>query len=141
MINASTQPTAEFGRLTRWFGVGVAGLLLDCALLVALKELGGLDTAPANLLAFVGKLLNNFLLHRSLTFADKAGQPALGQLARYGAVSLAGVLLNTALLLLLELAFGALLGSPADGYLPAKVMATILVFACKYPLNRRWTFR
>ncbi|GAB4212035.1 MAG: hypothetical protein OHK0022_47340 [Roseiflexaceae bacterium] len=32
MINASTQPTPELSRLTHWFGVGMIGILLDCAL-------------------------------------------------------------------------------------------------------------
>jgi putative flippase GtrA len=63
------------------------------------------------------------------------------QLAKFTAVSLIGLALSNLILLSLESPLGLMLGHPAWGYLPAKVLATGVVLFWNYFANRAWTFK
>jgi putative flippase GtrA len=56
-------------------------------------------------------------------------------------VSIIGLALNNAIVLLLDVPLGNLLGQTDYGYLPAKVIATGVVVFWNYFVNRYWTFR
>ena len=130
----------EIQRFTRFLAVGGLGTLLDLGLLTVLK-LSGFPTLAANSLSFSAGVVNNFILNRRWTFADASPLPWTSQLTRFGSVSLIGLALNNAIMLLLEAPLGSLTGHPEWGYLPAKVIATGLVVFWNYFANRLWTFQ
>lgn len=132
--------TKETGRFARFLVVGAAGTLLDFGLLMLLK-LVGLPTLTANTLSFLAGVANNFTWNRLWTFADAKRAGWGRQLGRFALVSLAGLALNNAIVLLLEAPLGALFGQRGWGYLPAKVVATGVVVFWNYSVNRAWTFR
>lgn len=130
----------EAGRFARFLAVGALGTLLDFGLLSLLKAIG-LATLPANSLSFSAGVINNFTWNRLWTFADVNHAGWGRQLAQFTLVSLAGLALNNAIVLLLEIPLGMLLGQPDLGYLPAKVVATGVVVFWNYFANRCWTFK
>jgi len=130
----------EIQRFTRFLAVGGLGTLLDLGLLTVLK-LSGFPTLAANSLSFSAGVVNNFILNRRWTFAGVSPLPWNRQLTRFGLVSLIGLALNNAIMLLLEAPLGNLTGHPEWGYLPAKIIATILVVFWNYFANRLWTFQ
>jgi len=130
----------EFQRFTRFLTVGAVGTFLDFSLLTLLKFLG-FPTLLANSLSFSVGVINNFTWNRLWTFADAKGADWRRQLVQFLVVSLAGLALNNVFMILLENPFGALLGQPEYGYLPAKVIATGVVVFWNYFANRYWTFK
>ena len=130
----------EIQRFTRFLAVGGLGTLLDLGLLTVLKQ-SGFPTLAANSLSFSAGVANNFILNRRWTFADASVAPWSSQLARFTLVSLIGLALNNAIILLLEAPFGNLTGQPEWGYFPAKIVATGLVVFWNYFANRLWTFQ
>jgi len=130
----------EAGRFARFLAVGAVGTVLDFSLLTLLKLLG-LPTLIANTISFLAGVSNNFTWNRLWTFADVNHSDWVRQLVQFTLVSLAGLALNNAIVLLLEIPLGALLDRPELGYLPAKVVATGMVVFWNYFANRCWTFR
>lgn len=130
----------EIQRLSRFLAVGAVGTLLDFSLFTLLK-LTGLPTLFANSLSFVAGLINNFTWNRLWTFGDVENTNWRRQLTRFTVVSSIGLMLNNAIVLLLEHMLGAILGQPEWRYLPAKVIATGVVVFWNYFVNRKWTFR
>ena len=69
------------------------------------------------------------------------------QLLQFAMVSVIGLLLNNAIFIILKDPFDYLLGQMAGspeavrGYIPAKMIATIIVLFWNYFANRYWTFR
>ena len=140
MISFKTQiSNKEHQRFTRFLTVGAVGTFLDFSLLSLLKALG-LPTLIANSASFTAGVVNNFTLNRLWTFADAKQANWQRQLAQFVLVSLVGLALNNAIVLLLETPLGILLGQPDYGYLPAKVIATGVVVFWNYFANRHWTF-
>jgi putative flippase GtrA len=136
---SGTSSGKEVERFGRFLAVGSVGTLLDFSLLTLLK-LAGLPTLMANSLSFLVGLVNNFTWNRLWTFGDSAQPGWRRQLTQFAAVSLVGLALNNAIVLILEEPLGNMLGHPAWGYLPAKVVATSLVVFWNYFANRMWTF-
>jgi len=140
MASFATQISSkELQRFTRFLTVGAVGTLLDFGLLTLLKSLG-LPTLVANSASFTAGVINNFTWNRLWTFVDAKQASWRRQLAQFILVSLVGLALNNAILLVLETPLGALLGQPDYGYLPAKVIATGVVVFWNYFANRYWTF-
>lgn len=140
MTTLALRKSLELTRFLRFLAVGALGTLLDFGLLAALK-LAGLPTLAANSLSFTTGVVNNFVLNRRWTFADGPQKPWATQFLQFALVSLAGLVLNNGIVLLLEAPLGDLIGRPAWGYLPAKVLATGAVVFWNYFANRLWTFR
>jgi putative flippase GtrA len=130
----------EFGRFARFLAVGMLGTTLDFGILSLLKTLG-LATLLANSFSFSAGVANNFTLNRAWTFPDRVRSDWRRELLRFTSVSLVGLVLNNALVLLLEAPLGGWLGVPELGYLPAKVIATGVVVFWNYFANRNWTFK
>jgi putative flippase GtrA len=129
----------ELQRFTRFLTVGAVGTFLDFGLLTLLKTFG-LSTLIANSGSFTAGVVNNFTWNRLWTFADAKGNDWWKQLAQFLLISLVGLALNNAIVLLLEAPLGALLRQPDYGYLPAKMIATGVVVFWNYFANRYWTF-
>jgi putative flippase GtrA len=132
-------PSKELGRFTRFLLVGALGTFLDFGLLSLLKSFG-LPTLIANSLSFSAGVANNFTWNRLWTFADAKQSDWRRQLVQFLLVSLAGLALNNAIVLLLEAPLGQVLSQPDYGYLPAKVIATGVVVFWNYFANCHWTF-
>ncbi|HRF96645.1 MAG TPA: GtrA family protein [Aggregatilineales bacterium] len=133
-----TKKRTEYGRMLRFMMVGLSGTLVDFALLTFFKEVIGLATLIANSISFCGGLINNFTWNRLWTFADSQNSSLITQFLKFGSVSVIGLLLNNLIVLALEAPFGGLFGTVA--YLPAKVIATGIVFLWNFSANRYWTF-
>ena len=135
-------PSKELTRFARFLTVGALGTFLDFGLLTVFKLIG-LPTLPANSLSFSAGVINNFTWNSRWTFADRRNERLRGraQFIQFLLVSLAGLAINNAILLLLEAPLGALIGDAAWGYAPAKVIATGVVVFWNYFANRNWTFK
>jgi putative flippase GtrA len=130
----------EMERFSRFLAVGSVGTLLDFSLLTLLK-LAGMPTLFANSLSFLAGLANNFTWNRLWTFGDSVQPDWRMQLAKFTTISLVGLVLSNAIVLLLEGSLGQALGHPNWGYLPAKLLATGAVLFWNYFANRVWTFK
>jgi putative flippase GtrA len=137
---SGTSSSKEMERFSRFLAVGSVGTLLDFSLLTLLK-LAGLPTLFANSLSFVVGLANNFTWNRLWTFGDSVQPDWRLQLAKFATISLVGLALSNAIVLLLEGSLGEALGHPSWGYLPAKLLATGAVLFWNYFANRIWTFK
>jgi dolichol-phosphate mannosyltransferase len=133
-------PSKELTRFARFLVVGAGGTLLDFIVLTLLK-LAGLPTVLANSLSFTAGVANNFTWNSRWTFADVPPHQRSRQFFQFLLVSLAGLAVNNAIVLLLEAPLGAWIGNASFGHLPAKVIATGVVVFWNYFANRNWTFR
>lgn len=131
----------EIKRFARFLVVGLSGTLLDFAILTALKMLLGLGTLPANVISYSAGVINNFTLNRLWTFSEARDNQWFVQFGRFVLINVGAVALNSLIVLALEQPLGALLHNPQHGYLPAKVVATGIVFVYNFMANRLWTFR
>jgi putative flippase GtrA len=129
----------EFGRFGRFLLVGLSGTVLDFVLLILLKR-AGLPTLLANSLSFSAGAASNFTWNRRWTFPEARSRRWTVQFVRFFTVSLVGLALNDAVVLMLQGSLGGLIGHPAQGYLPAKVVATGVAVLWNYAGNRLWTF-
>lgn len=127
-------------RAARFAAVGALGTLVDASLFALLHLALGLAALPANVVSYGAGIINNYALHRRWTFAAGARQPALPQFARFAAVSLSALALNTLAIALLDPALGALLPG-ALAALAAKACATVVGMGWNFVINHVWTFR
>ena len=135
----------EVERFLKFAVVGTIGFIIDFGLLTVFKEFFGFPTVVANTLSFCAAVVSNFTLNRYWTYPDSRSKKLSSQLSQFLAVSVIGLLLNDTIVLLLEHPFQALLDTtftflPLSGYIPAKVIATIVVLFWNYIVNRRWTY-
>ncbi len=128
----------ELLRFVRFAIVGALGTVLDFGVLIILKEMASFPTLLANTLSYFAGVINNFSLNRVWTYSDSRQKRVLVQFAQFAAVSTGGVLLNNLIVLALESPFGTLFGN--QGYIPAKVIATLIVVFWNFFINRYWTF-
>lgn len=133
-------PSKELTRFARFLSVGALGTFLDFGLLAALK-LAGVTTLFANSISFTAGVVNNFTWNSRWTFANRRNGNWRAQFLQFLIVSLIGLALNNAIVLLLEAPLGAWIGDTAWGYAPAKIVATGVVVFWNYFANRNWTFR
>lgn len=117
-------------QLGRFLLAGGAAVTIDFATFLILRWLG-VPLILANTGAFTLAFITGFMINRHWTF-DAAHGHGRRQLARYGAVALAGLLLNTAVLMTL-VALGA-------AEIPAKGAATLVSATVNFALSRSWVF-
>lgn len=141
MANLALKPNAELSKMLRFMTVGLSGTILDFAVLTVLKEVFIFPTLIANTLSFSAGLLNNFTWNRLWTFSDVQRGNLMRQFLQFASISMVGLLLNNWIMLQLEAPLDELLGLDGYGYLPAKVIATGIVFIWNYNANRHWTFK
>jgi putative flippase GtrA len=137
---SGTSSSREMERFSHFLAVGSVGTLLDFSLLTLLK-LAGLPTLFANSLSFVIGLANNFMCNQLWTFGDSVEPEWRMQLAKFMSISFVALVLNNAIVLLFEGPLGTMMGHPAWGYLPAKVIATGAVLFWNYLANHAWTLK
>lgn len=140
-IRFNPKPRRELKRFFRFAVVGLSGTLLDFIVLNFLKIVFGLPTLPANVISYSCGIINNYFLNRFWTYAEVKEKNQAARFWQFTLVSLLGLLLNNLLMWGLEKPFGLLLNNPAQGYLPAKIVATAVVVFWNYYVNRYWTFK
>jgi putative flippase GtrA len=132
----------DFGTLT--FLVEVVGLPAIVASQTPLSELAGL--VIANTIAFSLAVLSNFTWNRYWTYPESRAKRKRVQLPQFAVVSILGLLINNAILALTTPLFEQLIAGIAivpdtiDGYVPGKILATIVVLFWNFFVNRYWTF-
>jgi putative flippase GtrA len=116
--------------------VGVAGYVLQTAVLWLLVGRVGLPVVPATLVATEAAVLHNFVWHMRWTWADRPVGPGamVMRLLRFnlanGGVSLAG---GAALMALLVIVFGV-------HYLVANLVTVVACSVVNYLASDRWVF-
>lgn len=151
MIKLFVRFAARFGmnpkeaeRFIKFLIVGTIGFVVDFGTLTLLKETTALPTAVANTISFTAAVISNFTLNRYWTYPDSRSKSIWSQLGQFTLVNIVGLLINTTILLILESVFDSLLVNfpaiPIRGYIPAKMIATIVVLFWNFFVNRYWTY-
>lgn len=134
----------EAERFIKFLIVGTIGFVVDFGTLTFLKEFTSLPTAAANTISFSAAVISNFIFNRYWTYPDSRSKPIMAQLGQFTLVNVIGLLINTGILLVLEAVFDSLLVNfpeiPIRGYIPAKMIATIVVLFWNFFVNRYWTY-
>lgn len=134
----------EAERFFKFLIVGTIGFVVDFGTLTTLKELVGLPTIVANTISFSAAVLSNFAFNRFWTYPDSRAKSLVSQVGQFAMVSVLGLALNNTILLLLEGPFDEWLlaqnVSVLRGYIPAKMVATIVVLFWNFFVNRYWTY-
>ena len=133
-------PPKEITRLVRFLLAGALGTVIDFGLLTALKTIGA-PTLLANSISFSAGPLNNYTWNSRWTFEDRVATHRRAQFLQFLSVSLVGLAINNAILLLLEAPLGTWIGDADWGYAPAKIVATGVAMFWNYFANRNWTFK
>ncbi|HEX4351633.1 MAG TPA: glycosyltransferase, partial [Polyangiales bacterium] len=81
----------SLAELVKFCAVGIVGLCLDLATVIALKENWGLDTRLCAVAGFIVAVTSNFVLNRKYTFAHARELPLLFSFATYVGANLAGL--------------------------------------------------
>ncbi len=134
----------EAERFFKFLIVGTIGFVVDFGTLGILKELVGLPTLTANTISFSAAVISNFTLNRFWTYPDSREKKISSQIGQFAAVSLIGLIINNGILAALESPFDAILADVSiislKGYIPAKMIATIVVLFWNFFVNRYWTY-
>ena len=91
-------------------------------------------------------MISNFTLNRYWTYPESRGKRKRVQLPQFTLVSIIGLILNNFILAILHTPFDNLLvhfsaiPESIDGYVPAKIVATIVVLFWNFFVNRFWTY-
>ncbi|MCZ7665775.1 MAG: GtrA family protein [Chloroflexi bacterium] len=103
-----------------------------------------LPTLVANTFSFSAAVVSNFILNRYWTYPDSRSKSIFSQLGQFALVNIIGLALNNTILHFLEPVFDGLLPTlttlPVRGYIPAKMIATIVVLFWNFFINRYWTY-
>lgn len=167
MIKLLTRQARRFGinpkeaeRFTKFLVVGTIGFVIDFGMLATLVEivdLPGLVTdwtgfqptvglVLSNTISFSMAVVSNFVLNRYWTYPESRSKRKRVQLPQFSLVSVIGLALNNVILALTVGPFNTLLTQmefltgEIDGYIPAKVVATVVVLFWNFFVNRYWTF-
>jgi putative flippase GtrA len=150
----------EAERFAKFLAVGTLGFLIDFGTLMFLVEVvdvparvAGLTgfsrtvgLVLANTVSFTLAVLSNFTLNRYWTYPESRTKRKRVQLPQFIVVSVVGLLLNNLILALTHTPFDKLLDfiqsmpESIDGYVPAKIVATIVVLFWNFFINRYWTY-
>lgn len=150
----------EAERFAKFLLVGTIGFIIDfgtLTFLVEVVDLPGLvaensqfsETVGliiANTISFTLAVLSNFTLNRYWTYPESRGKRKRVQLPQFTVVSIIGLILNNTILALTTPLFGWLIATTPflrgsiDGYIPAKILATVVVLFWNFFVNRYWTY-
>lgn len=167
MINIISNIAIRFGfrpkeaiRFAKFLIVGTIGFVIDFGTLTILVEVFNLPEVVeantgfsttvgliiANTISFTLAVLSNFTLNRYWTYPESRGKRKRVQLPQFSLVSVIGLLINNTILALATPLFDLLIKNVVflqgriDGYVPAKIVATIVVLFWNFFINRYWTF-
>ncbi len=150
----------EAERFVKFLMVGTLGFIIDFGTLTFLIEVVNLPglveqntpfpsfvgLALANSISFTLAVLSNFTFNRYWTYPESRSKRKRIQLPQFGLVSVLGLIINTAIFVLATPIFNNIIGSidvlagSIAGYIPAKILATMMVLFWNFFVNRFWTF-
>ncbi|HSM56536.1 MAG TPA: GtrA family protein [Candidatus Sulfomarinibacteraceae bacterium] len=135
----------EAERFFKFGVVGTIGFIVDFGTLTFLVELLGFHPLVANTISFSAAVVSNFTFNRYWTYPDSRSKRRRIQLLQFAVVSIVGLALNNSILVGLRGPFNSFLptiGAPPfiDGYIPAKIVATVVVLFWNFFINRYWTY-
>lgn len=131
-IGAAARRPASWVQLLKFGLVGCSGYLINLAVFAVLADNLALHHAVAAIGAFCVAVANNFLWNRHWTFEPGDSHPS-SQAARFLAVSVAGLVVNLAVL-------EALVSGASMGDLPAQAIAVAVAMPFNFLGNKLWTF-
>ena len=151
----------EAERFAKFLVVGTIGFIIDFGTLTFLVEVLNFPTVVAantplsetagliiaNSISFSLAVLSNFTLNRLWTYPESRNKKKRIQLPKFTVVSVAGLVINNIILALTRPLFNNLLETLAfipeniEGYMLAKILATIVVLFWNFFINRYWTYR
>ena len=120
-----------FAQFLRYGGAGAIGTAAHFATLAALVQFAGTGAVAASTVGAVVGAVINYALNYRFTFASRRAHHVA--LPRFGAISVAGIVLNAAVL-------SVVLEFVQPHYLVAQVVATGTVLIVGFLANRKWTF-
>lgn len=129
--------TGELARFIKFCLVGASGVGVNMGLLWLLTELGGLFYLLSAAISIETSIITNFLLNNYFTFADRNKQgvkPLFGRLLKFNLVSLAGLGINMAILLLLTEGLGLF-------YMVSNIVGIAAATLWNYLVNNWWTWK
>ncbi len=168
MINLFTSAAGRFGfnhkeaeRFAKFIVVGTFGFIIDFGTLTFLVEVVDLpgivadDTqfsemvglVLANTISFTLAVLSNFTLNRFWTYPESRSIRKRVQLPQFTVVSIAGLVINNVIFALSVPLFDRVISAAAvipdaiGAYIPAKMLATVVVLFWNFFVNRYWTYR
>ena len=150
----------EAERFAKFLIVGTLGFIIDFGTLTFLVEVVDLPAlveqntpfsttlglALANTISFTLAVLSNFTFNRYWTYPESRSKRKRIQLPQFGLVSVLGLIINTVIFVLATPIFDNIiantdvLSGSISGYIPAKILATIVVLFWNFSVNRFWTF-
>jgi putative flippase GtrA len=80
------------GRILKFAGVGVSGVIINTSLLYVLSRWAGLPLLAASAIAVELAAISNYLLNDAWTFGTRS--PSLRRFAKFNTAALAGLVLN-----------------------------------------------
>jgi len=167
MINLIANIAGRFGfnqkeaeRFSKFLVVGTIGFIIDFGMLAFLVEVVELPRIVeentqlsatfglvlANTISFTLAVVSNFTLNRYWTYPESRSKRKRVQLPQFAIVSIIGLLLNNLILAITTPLFDWLLKQllflPGilEGYILAKMLATIVVLFWNFFINRYWTY-
>ena len=150
----------EAERFAKFLVVGTLGFIIDfgtLTILIEVVDLPGLvaqntqfsETAGlilANTISFTLAVVSNFTFNRYWTYPESRSRRKRVQLPQFALVSAVGLLLNNVIFALTTPLFNLILEEHTfvpeaiAGYIPAKILATVVVLFWNFFVNRYWTY-
>jgi putative flippase GtrA len=150
----------EAERFAKFLVVGTLGFIIDfgtLTFLIEVVDIPGLieQNTPfpatvglvlANTISFTLAVLSNFTFNRYWTYPESRSKKKRIQLPQFALVSILGLIINNIIFILATPIFDSIfanidfLGGSIAGYIPAKILATIVVLFWNFFVNRFWTF-
>jgi putative flippase GtrA len=151
----------EAERFAKFLIVGTLGFIIDFGMLTFLIEVINLpslieENTPlsqfagvilANTISFSLAVLSNFTFNRYWTYPESRTKKKRVQLPQFTLVSVIGLLINNAIFALTLYLFDRLFPQftvftfTMGAYIPAKMLATIVVLFWNFFVNRYWTYQ
>lgn len=168
MINLFASAASRFGinpkeakRFAKFLVVGTLGFIIDfgtLTFLVEVVDLPGLVSENtqfsemvglvlANTISFSLAVISNFTLNRFWTYPESRSIRKRVQLPQFTAVSIAGLVINNVIFAMSVPLFDRVISAAEiipdaiDAYIPAKMLATVVVLFWNFFINRYWTYR
>jgi putative flippase GtrA len=147
----------EFERFIKFAIVGIIGMVVDFTVLnitkLLLESIGlgagwstpfgphEIQLVVANTVSFTAAVLSNFTWNRLWTFPESRERPIATQLLQYTVVNVAGWIINTVLLVVLDQMVFQHVVSERLSYNLAKAIAIGVVLFWNFGINRIWTYK
>jgi putative flippase GtrA len=139
----------ERTRFIKFAVVGTIGFGVDFLTFNLFRSGIGLPAEISNVFSFTAAVISNFLLNRFWTFPDSRSKSVWSQLAQYGVVNVAGLIIRTTIFILIKNPLVSLMetvdqGLPVEAYVIGENMAlatvVVIVMFWNFFINRYWTY-